>query len=70
MTEFQKPIASGEIEKISRKYPLEIHLKNQNLEIILFTRESSLKETDRIVVFGTKQNGEELIASKIECLNC
>ncbi len=70
MTEFQKPIALGEIEKISGNFPIRIKLQNQTTEIILFETEVSFKKGNIIEVYGSRQNEEELIANKIKCLNC
>ncbi len=70
MTEFQKPIATGEIDKISGKYPVRMQLKNQSNEIIIFQNEINLKKGDIIEIHGSQQNEKEIIAHKIKCLNC
>lgn len=70
MTEFQKPIATGKIEKISGNYPIRIQLKNQSINIILFGENLNLEKDNLIEVYGSKQNEGEIIANKITCLNC
>jgi len=70
MTEFQKPIAIGEIDIISGKFPIRIQLKNQSSEIIVFQNEIDLKKGNMIEIHGSQQNKNEIIANKITCLNC
>jgi hypothetical protein len=70
LTEFQKPAISGEIEKISGSFPIRIQLVNQTIEIIVFQDKLNLEKGNKINVHGLKQNEQEIIANKIECLNC
>lgn len=70
ITEFQKPIILGKIEKISGKFPIRIYLENRTEEIILFEIELDLEKGRIIEIYGSKQSEGEIIANKIKCLNC
>jgi hypothetical protein len=70
MTEFQKPTISGEIERISGNFPVRINLLNQTTQIIVFQDKLNLEKGNIINVYGMKQNEQEIIANRIECLNC
>jgi len=69
VSEFQKPIIQGEVEKISDQTPVRIYIKNQTVEIIAFSKIQNIKPNSQIEIYGTKQN-EIIIAQKIKCLNC
>ena len=70
LTEFQKPTIIGKIKKVSGNYPIRISLENKSEEIILFDRELKFKEGSEVKIYGSIQNGGEIIANKITCLNC
>ena len=70
IAELQGSIASGEIEKISGSNPIRISLKNQDIEIILFTKNINLQAGAQIKIYGSQQNKQEIIANKITCSNC
>ena len=64
----------GKIEKINF-YPSSslIFLENSKLEIIVFTNYLELKKGDQIEIQGRKEvykNKTQLIADRINCLNC
>ncbi|GEM_PF-3124440 len=70
LTEFQKPLIEGKIKSIKKSFPTTIILENNNEEIILFEKETSLKKDNLIKIFGSRQNKNQIIATKIICLNC
>ncbi|MEM4605465.1 MAG: hypothetical protein QW103_00290 [Candidatus Pacearchaeota archaeon] len=70
LSEFQKPIAEGKIKEIKKGLPTTINLYNSQLEIIIFEKEITLKKNDEIKIFGSFQNKNQIIATKIICTNC
>lgn len=70
LTEFQKPVTSGKIEKITINYPTRIKIEDDPNDFIIFDREVNLKKDDEVKLYGLKQNKEEIIINKIRCLNC
>lgn len=70
IVELQKPLASGEVSKISGSNPVKISLENQGDEIILFTKKLNITVGAQIRVYGSRQNKQEIIANKITCSNC
>ena len=70
IVELQKPIVVGEVGKISGSNPIKISLKNQDDEIILFTKKLNITVGAQIKVYGSRQSKQEIIANKITCSNC
>ncbi len=70
LTEFQKPLLIGEVEKVSDSQITKITLKDQKEEIIIFQKIVSIKRGNWVEIYGSKQNSGEIIANRIACLNC
>lgn len=70
LTEFQKPILTGEIKTISGNFPIRIRLVDKITEILIFDKDLKLKEGNKISVYGSKQSELEVIANRVECSNC
>lgn len=69
----QKPIIFGEIESIEKTTITKINLKNSNTTIIAFEIIPNLQKENFIEVYGkleTYQNRQQIIAEKINCIDC
>ena len=70
LTEFQKPILEGKIKEIKKGLPTTINLENSSVEVLFFEEETTLKKENEIKIFGSFQNKNQIIATKIICTNC
>ncbi|MEM4181848.1 MAG: hypothetical protein QXX68_01705 [Candidatus Pacearchaeota archaeon] len=70
LSEFQKPVVEGKIKEIKNGFPKTIVLENPSVEILIFDKQISLKKENEIKIFGSFQNKNQIIATKIICLNC